>query len=55
MKTDVGNGFAVSIGADIDTGSTSFSNDNAAGWARNWFIIAVVFIIFVVVSGRGKR
>jgi hypothetical protein len=54
MRSEVGNGIGVSIGAEVDTGGTSFSNDNGAGWARNWFVIAVLFIVFVVISGRGR-
>jgi hypothetical protein len=54
MRTEVGQGVGIAVGAEVDTGGTSFSNDNAAGWARNWFIIAVLFIIFVVISGRGR-
>jgi hypothetical protein len=54
MQTEYGSGFGISVGSEPDSDSTSFNNANAAGWARNWFILAVVFIIWVAVSGRRR-
>jgi preprotein translocase subunit SecG len=55
MQTEFGGGIGIKVGAGMDEDATSFSNGNAAGWARNWFIIAVIFILIVTISGRGKR
>jgi len=54
MKTEFGSGFGIAVGSEPDSDSTSFHNGNAAGWARNWVIIAAVFILWVAVAGRRR-
>lgn len=47
---------AIAVGSEPDTDATSFHNGNAAGWARNWFILATLFLVFIAIAGaRGKR
>jgi len=55
MQTEYGSGFGIAVGSEPDTESSTFNNGNAAGWARNWFLLALAFILFVAITGRAKR
>jgi len=54
MEAEYGHGVGLSVGAEVDTSASKFSNGNAAGWARNWVLIAAAFILFVALAGRGR-